>query len=388
MDRISVVVPCYRSAPFLEEALASLRAQTRPPDEVIVADDGSTDEATVALLPRLERDGVRVLREPHRGPGPARNAAIGASSGTLVLPLDADDALAPAALEKLAGALEADASLDFAFSHVEYFGSVRGTAVPPRFNPYLELDDNKLVVTALFRRSVFSDRGLGYPALDGYEDWSFWLSACEAGLCGVAVEEPLFRYRRHDAGRLTADHARRASLMAGLRQRHAALYERRAELKLRFAPGVECIGGARVTLADAVASAPRDARELLFGARGKYLLFGAGVGDALVRELEAEPKRDVARAGDLVLVRTHALTSLAAVPEGAPPEWLIPDAPSLSRRTWKLARGAAERMLGEDRVGQWLHPLKERAATIGPRPLLPPSVRVERALLDREPVHA
>src|SRR5207248_11404001 len=106
-----VVIPCYESAPLLGEALASLRRQTRLPDEVIVADDGSTGAPTLALLDRLARDGfaglpaVRVLREPHRGAGPTRNAALHASTGALVLPLDADDTLEPRALELLEAAL-------------------------------------------------------------------------------------------------------------------------------------------------------------------------------------------------------------------------------------------------------------------------------------------
>src|SRR5882672_8371601 len=113
MQRLSVAIPCWSSAPWLRDALASLRAQTRHADEIVIADDGSTDAPTVALLESLADPGsrarlglpIRVLREAHRGPGPTRNAAVRAAAGDLVLPLDADDELEPTALQQLEAVL-------------------------------------------------------------------------------------------------------------------------------------------------------------------------------------------------------------------------------------------------------------------------------------------
>ncbi len=328
MSRLSVVMPCFESAPWLREALGSLAQQTRLPDEVVIADDGSSGAPTLALLDRLAREGcsglreLRVLREKHRGPGATRNAAVRACTGELILPLDADDALQPRALEKLEAALQAEPGAAFAFPHVTHFGSLRAEAVAPRFNPYLQLEDNKLVVTALLRREVFTEHGAWYSEEDGYEDWSFWLSVAERGLTGVAVEEALFRYRRKgSAGQLATDTARRDQLKAALRLRHPFSYssESRAQLKQRFAPGLEIIWPAALdderlstflrgqSFDDlcVTAQGALDARALLSQARGKHLLLlepphlpllataPPGFLEQLVRCLEAHAAFDV-----------------------------------------------------------------------------------------------
>ena len=370
MPRLSVLIPCFNSASWLGEALESLAAQTRLPDEVIIADDGSTDAAMIALLDDLAKSGsaeragsgslsrrglpITVLRERPTSPGPTRNAAVRASTGELLLPLDADDALAPRALELLEAALVADGSADFAFSHVEYFGAVHGVAVPPRYNPWLQTVDNKLVVTALLRRRIF-EAGAWYATEEGYEDWSFWLAVVERELHGICVEEPLFRYRRKaGVGQLALDHGRREQLKQALRQRHPQLYtaEAQARLKTRWAPAIEFVAPAEArdtialfllgqSLRDVrLTEAARpivDAPTLLREVRGKLLLFvPAGAVAALVgapasfledlaAKAEAHRDRDaLVLPSGLLLLRTDRASRLRHdhLPAGAPIEAL------------------------------------------------------------------
>ena len=481
MPRLSVVIPCFNSAAHLGEALESLAAQSRLPDEVIIADDGSTDDATIQLLEELSRSGsaervgseslsrrglpITVLREPHRGPGPTRNAAVRGSTGELILPLDADDALEEGALESLEAALVADGRADFAFPHVACFGTVHGVAVPPRYNPWLQTQDNTLVVTALLRRSIF-EAGAWYADEEGYEDWSFWLAVVERGLRGICVEQPLFRYRRKAGeGQLALDHGRREQLKAALRARHAALYapEAQARLKARWAPAIEIVASAdageavavflgRQTFADVrvrPAAEAADAPTILHEARGKWLLLATAAARPLLSSapssfladvmaiLDTRPDLEVVTIdGALSLVRTERAARLRHdhLPEGAPAEALAqavgrggrvaalrrdltegpPGAPPETSRSkavlsaaasaalpiWKRARGAAEGVLGQARIGRLLHPWKERLADARSRldgveaavrdgrlpvhggPILSPSERVERKLVD------
>jgi len=284
--RIGVVIPCYDMGRYLPETLRSVFAQTRPPDEIVVVDDGSTDPRTRELLATLPPR-ARVVRQTNRGPGEARNAGIRAMSAELVLPLDADDLLAPRALERYESALLADPGASFAYGHVRFFGALRGRLDVPPFNPYLELEHNRLVVTALIRRNVFSELGAWYPPMRVYEDWSFWLSCAKAELRGTVVEEELFLYRRKTREGLLFEADRdRESSRAALRTSHADLYSdaARARLKARYAPGLEILwrDGAsvdeleellRAELLDDVAIAtdvPASAREYAKAARGKY----------------------------------------------------------------------------------------------------------------------
>ena len=93
---VAVVVPCFNHAHFLGDAIASALAQTRPPDEVIVVDDGSTDD-TPAVARRFP--GVRYLHQRNAGSAAARNAGLDAARSEFVQFLDADDVLLPTALE-------------------------------------------------------------------------------------------------------------------------------------------------------------------------------------------------------------------------------------------------------------------------------------------------
>lgn len=124
--RISVVIPTYNRAHIIERALGSVFAQTVPPAEVIVVDDGSTD-ATPELLssygPR-----VKVLLQNHGGPSRARNLGVAAAVSPWIAFLDSDDTWSTTHLERLAGAVAAtggEAALYFANAEWETAGGVR-----------------------------------------------------------------------------------------------------------------------------------------------------------------------------------------------------------------------------------------------------------------------
>src|SRR5829696_2931566 len=93
---VSVVVPCYNQARFLGEAIESVLAQSHPLFEVVVVDDGSTDDTSEVAA---RYPGVRLVRQENRGLSGARNAGLARSRGEYVVFLDADDRLLPGALE-------------------------------------------------------------------------------------------------------------------------------------------------------------------------------------------------------------------------------------------------------------------------------------------------
>src|SRR4249919_215905 len=96
--RISAVVPCYNAGPFLRQTLQSVLAQTCPVFEIIVVDDGSTDES--AAVAKTFRPLVRVIQQENRGESVARNRGIDEAQGDWVALLDADDIWEPTKLEK------------------------------------------------------------------------------------------------------------------------------------------------------------------------------------------------------------------------------------------------------------------------------------------------
>lgn len=183
-DLISVIIPTWNRAPLLERALGSVLAQRLPCTELIVVDDGSTDD-TAALLARLAAGAsvpIRLLRQENRGAAAARNLGIRAARGSLLAFLDSDDWWLPDKLALQAAALAANPA--FLISHTREIWFRHGQRVnqrkkhdPPHghiFTTCLEM----CVVgmsTMMARRELFDRYGLFDERLPCCEDYDFWL---------------------------------------------------------------------------------------------------------------------------------------------------------------------------------------------------------------------
>jgi glycosyltransferase involved in cell wall biosynthesis len=122
---VSVVIPVYNAERFLAEAIAGALKQTRPPAEIVVVDDGSTDRSADVAV---SFPGVRVIRQANTGPAAARNAGVAAARGDCVAFLDADDVWLPTKLERQAAALACDPAPDVVFGHMVEFADVAAGA--------------------------------------------------------------------------------------------------------------------------------------------------------------------------------------------------------------------------------------------------------------------
>jgi glycosyltransferase involved in cell wall biosynthesis len=183
---VSVIVPTYDYARYLPRALDSVRAQSEPPFEIVVVDDGSTDETPAVL--RRYADQVRVLRQPHRGPAAARNAGVAAARGDLVAFLDADDEWHR---DKLARQVTlfmerpSVGAVGCANQVIERDGAVLRTRYFP--NPSHDPTERLRQVAlrerwvgsscsgAVLPRRVLEDVGGFDERLDAAEDWDLWL---------------------------------------------------------------------------------------------------------------------------------------------------------------------------------------------------------------------
>lgn len=233
--RFSVVIPCFNQGPFLAECLDSLRAQTLPPHEVIVVDDGSTDPYSVRRMDELCVDGVRLVRQENRGLSGARNSGIRAATGDWMVPLDADDCLTPDALATYARAIADAPEVDVWYPDMEHFGQDTSVWECPPFNAWRLLKENHLLCSSAIRRAVF-DAGVLYNERmrQGYEDWEFYIHACsERGFLARPLERPVFRYRKWGYSMVSASDAKRAALLEQLRRERPVYQDPRRLLALK-----------------------------------------------------------------------------------------------------------------------------------------------------------
>jgi glycosyltransferase involved in cell wall biosynthesis len=188
-----VIVPAYQAERFLDEALDSVEAQDYGAFEVVVVDDGSTDR-TAAIA---ARPGIKVLRQPHRGPAAARNAGIAATTGELVAVLDADDVWPLDRLSLQVEFLERNPQLGLVLGLTEAFLSP-GELSPKHGRDLIASGPVPAVAgTMLARREVL-------VAVGGYDE-SLWL--CEdvdllarirdAGITAGSLDRLVLRYRIH-----------------------------------------------------------------------------------------------------------------------------------------------------------------------------------------------
>ncbi len=223
-----MVITCYRYAQFLPEAVRSVVAQTWRNLHLVIVDDGSPDDtAAVAqqLIAEFPQRRIELVRQANQGLAAARNAGVRATSSPFVLPLDADDRLAPTAIERLMAALLADGG-DVATPLGRTFGDEHRQLVTLPVTRRRLLAGNCLVYASLYRRELF-DRLAGYrPQLCGYEDWDFWLGALRGGARFVHVAEELFGYRRHGSTMLALADRQALQLRARIVANHAELYPR------------------------------------------------------------------------------------------------------------------------------------------------------------------
>jgi glycosyltransferase involved in cell wall biosynthesis len=195
--RISVLMPCFNHGQFIDEAIASVLAQTIQDFEIVVVDDGSTDANTRETLSRLNSPRTTVLTTANRGLPAARNWAAQHASGECFCALDADDKLAPTWFEAALRVLDAHPEVAFVSHWLETFGDERWTWTPERCDLPSLLARNAVNGAALLRRDAFVAVG-GYDESmrEGCEDWDLWLRLLEGGWKGAIVPEVLFYYRR------------------------------------------------------------------------------------------------------------------------------------------------------------------------------------------------
>ncbi len=200
---ISVIIPTYNSARYLPQALDSVFAQNYPQVEIIVVDDGSTDETSQIIRPY--RDRLLYLRQENAGSAAARNAGLAHAHGKYVVFLDADDWLLPGKLQQQVDILQSQPEVGLVHSGwqlVSETGNPLETVEPWHEVPTLDLDGwvwyKPVQMGAMLFRKAWLDRIAGFdPALRQSQDVDLIFRLTLAGMTAVWHYRPTFCYRIH-----------------------------------------------------------------------------------------------------------------------------------------------------------------------------------------------
>lgn len=227
--RISVVIPCFKYARFLPEAIESVVSQTVPVFEIIVVNDGSPDdtrEVTRSQIRRFPNHRIILVDKPNGGLSDARNAGIEAASGEWLLPLDADDRFDPTFVAKAIAGLRSDPSRNLAFANCLSFGAKTGIWRPSDYSLGTLAFHNLFPYASIFSKELFVRAG-GYDRALPWagEDYSLWLALGQLGLKPFRIDEPLFLYRQHPEGSMYSELMKRwPTVEAMIRSTHSLLY--------------------------------------------------------------------------------------------------------------------------------------------------------------------
>ena len=205
--RVSVVIPCYNYGKYLREAVESVIDQKFLDFEIIIVNDGSTDntkEVAEKLINEFSQYRIRVLNQENSGhPAIARNNGIAIAKGEYILPLDADDQIAMTMIERCVTLLNSNPVVDFVYTDRKDFDGIDQIVKARKYDFSVLKYQNHISYCAMFRKRVWENVG-GYR-VTGFEDWDFWIAAGVLGHKGYYLPEPLFRYRRHDTGKYQKD---------------------------------------------------------------------------------------------------------------------------------------------------------------------------------------
>lgn len=220
MATVSVIIPSYNCAKYVAEAIESVLNQTYDDFEIIVVDDGSTDNTKEILKEYIEKKRIQYIYQENQGPGAARNSGIKASKGEYIAFLDADDAFKEDNLEKKISMSSAFPQVNLIFSDYYYqlesfsknpalekenflkkFSKViskhpQGMLFTPNtFSEIFEVPFFIWTGTVMVKRLMFEKVGLFRTDLAGHEDTDMWLRLAKEGGIGY-VDLPLSYYKQ------------------------------------------------------------------------------------------------------------------------------------------------------------------------------------------------
>lgn len=202
---VSVVIPCYNSAQYLAQTVASAVQLTGCDIEIILVDDGSTDhtnDVISCLIADYPSFNIKRLYQSNQGVAAARNYGVREASGRYILPLDADDLIDAAVLLEAVTLLDTQADVAVVYGDRQDFGDIQAYWPAGKFALSYIKYFNQFAYCCLYRKDMWQALGGYKENINGFDDWDFWLALIGKGYQGLHIAKPLLQHRRHPSSQL------------------------------------------------------------------------------------------------------------------------------------------------------------------------------------------
>ncbi len=200
---VSIIIPCYNQGQFLAEAIQSAIDQDYEQKEIIVVNDGSTDNTKEVAAKFLQA--IKYVEQENQGVSSARNAAIRCSNGDYIAFLDSDDVLLPGSITKRVGYLEGHEEISLICSDSILFNESGSLGLrsqllnrPKNIDNFRweTVDYNATLSSVMLRRFCLEKAGLFEESIQNAEDWLMWVRMSRYFNMAF-IDEPLIKYRLH-----------------------------------------------------------------------------------------------------------------------------------------------------------------------------------------------
>ncbi|MPZ40129.1 MAG: glycosyltransferase [Rhizobiales bacterium] len=283
---VAAVIPLYNGGRYIDAALRSVWVQTVAPDEIIVVNDGSTDDGPAIVARLAQTHKITILAKPNGGQSSARNMGVAHARSDLIAFLDQDDIWYPAHIAELSHPFERDNRIgvvDSNIDEIDVVGNLRKRAVhdqhrskhpKPNIVECLRANMEILPTAAIVRRSAIEAVGGFDDRLSGYEDDDLFVRIFQAGYTSTYVAVPLGQWRKHSESSFHSPRMDRSRLIYA-EKLYKTFPEHRRLICERF------FGPARRKLYLAIRSSNHDLARQYFAESMSYLEcvpFGARLG--------------------------------------------------------------------------------------------------------------
>jgi len=225
---LSIVIPCYNDAQYIEQAVNSVLNQSYPYKEIIVVDDGSNLETKV-VLQKLESKITKLITQNNLGQSTARNVGIRESKGDYILVLDSDDFFEPSFVEKAIKVFleNKNTKIVTCFANLILEKGKSYIYKPKGGDVACFLCSNGALGSSMFRKKDWLISG-GYDETmrQGFEDWEFYIRLLQKEGVAQVIEEPLYNYRKRKNTTTQRANTVKYKLLYYLFHKNRELYEK------------------------------------------------------------------------------------------------------------------------------------------------------------------